>query len=80
MKYISVIFKIIITISLILSGLVALTAWRLNGIQIFGLEISAEQVNMFVDSSGTYLYLIFVALVILIVWGIWIGKRAIRKE
>ncbi|MDE7264520.1 MAG: hypothetical protein K2N64_07650 [Anaeroplasmataceae bacterium] len=79
---ISLILKFIITISIILSGLVVMTNWRLYGIHIFGLNISAEQVNMFVDSSGSYLFLAFSAIVILIVWGVWVGKRAIanRKE
>ncbi|MCM1196702.1 MAG: hypothetical protein NC310_06515 [Roseburia sp.] len=79
-KSISLILKIILTISVILSGLVALTNWRLNGIHMFGINISAEQVNMFVDSSGSYLYLAFVAIVILIIWGVWIGRRAIAKK
>ena len=79
-KNISLILKIILTISVILSGLIALTNWRLNGIHIFGLNISAEQVNMFVDSSGSYLYLAYVAIVILIIWGVWIGRRVIAKK
>ncbi len=79
-KTIFLILKIITTISIILSGLILLTNWRLNGIHIFGINISAEQVNMFVDSSGSYLYLAFVAIVVLIFWGIWIGRRAISKK
>ncbi len=79
-KTIFFIIKIITTISIILSGLILLTNWRLNGIHVFGLNISAEQVNMFVDSSGSYLYLAFVTIVILIFWGIWIGRRAISKK
>lgn len=78
-KNIYYILKIIITISLILSGLIALTNWRLNGIHIFGWDVSAEQVNMFVESSGSYLYLAYVATVILIIWGIWIGRKVVKK-
>ncbi len=77
---VSLIIKIIITISIILSGLVVLTNWRLNGIHIFGLDISAEEVNMFVDSSGSYLFLAFSAIVILIIWGVWVGRRTIAKR
>ncbi len=73
------ILKIVITISIVLSGLIFLTDWRLNGIHIFGWNVSAEQVNMFVDSCGSYLYLAFVAIVILIIWGVWIGKRVVKK-
>lgn len=77
---ISLVIKIIITISIILSGLVVLTNWRLKGIHIFGLNISAEEVNMFVDSSGSYLFLAFSAIVILIIQGVWVGRRAIAKR
>ncbi len=79
-KTIFFIIKIITTISIILSGLVVLTNWRLNGIHMFGLDISAEQVNMFVDTSGSYIFLAFSAIVILIVFGVWVGKRVIAKK
>lgn len=77
---VSLTIKIIIAISIILSGLVIMTKWRLYGIHIFGLNISAEEVNMFVDSSGSYIFLTFSAIVILIVFGVWIGKKAIAKK
>lgn len=78
---VSLIIKIIITLSTILSGLVIMTKWRLYGIHIFGLNVPAEEVNMFVDSSGSYIFLAFSAIVILIVWGVWVGKKVIaRKE
>ncbi len=79
-KYILMTIKITITAALIISGLVALTNWRLNGIHLFGMYVPPEEVNMFVDSSGTYLYIVFVALVILFIWGVWIGRRVIKKS
>ncbi len=72
--------KIIITVSLALSALLLLTDWRLNGIHIFGWNVSAEQVNMVVDSAGSYLYLAFVTIVILIIWGVWIGRKVVAKK
>ena len=47
---------------------------------MFGLDISAEQVNMFVDTSGSYIFLAFSAIVILIVFGVWVGKIVISKK
>lgn len=79
-KYIILTIKIVITVFLIIAGLLILTEWRLYGIHLLGLYVPASQVNMFVDSAGTYLYIVFVALVILIVWGVWIGRRVIKRK
>ncbi len=78
-KYILMTSKIVITAFFIISGLVVLTDWRLYGIHLFGIYVPPEQVNMFVDSSGTYLYIVYITLVILIIWGVWIGRRVIKK-
>ena len=73
-------FKIIITIILLVAGLILLTYFRLHGIHILGLHISAEAVNVFVDSMGTYFYFIYAAVIILIVWGLWFGRTVFKNK
>lgn len=71
--------KIIITLVFLIVGLLALTYFRIHGIHFLGLNVSAEEVNIFVDSMGTYLYSAYVAILLFCIWGFWIGK-AIRKK
>ncbi len=73
------IVKVLITIILLLAGLILLTYFRLFGIHFLGINISAEAVNVFVDSMGTYLYFTYASIVFLMVWGFWIG-RAIKNK
>lgn len=70
--------KVVVTFVLLVAGLLFLTEWRLNGINFFGHYITPEEVNMFIDSAGTYMYITYIAVVIAIIWGFWLGK-AIKK-
>lgn len=67
--------KIIATINLIFLGLITLTNLKLSGFNIFGWSVSAETVNMFVDTVGDYLFWVYVVFVIFIVWKKWIGRK-----
>ncbi len=79
-KFITTAIKVIIAAALMISGLIALTIWRLKGIHFFGIYITPEQVNMLVDSAGTYVYIVYVAIVLLVVCGYWIGRKFIKRN
>ena len=72
--------KIIAALILIAGGLIALTYFRIYGIHFGGLNISAEQVNMFVDSAGTKIYAVWVGFILLIFFGFWMGKILSSKR
>lgn len=74
------IIKIIITIVLLVAGLILLTYFRLFGIHFLCIHISSEAVNVFVDSMGTYFYFTYVAIILLVFWGFWIGRAIFKKK
>ena len=71
--------KILLTIIFCIGGLLLLTYFRLNGIHIFNLNISADAVNAFVDSAGTKIYAVWISFVVLIFWGFWLGRWIAKK-
>lgn len=75
MKYISIIFKILLTTFLLFSGLVLLTNWKLNGFTFFNFYVSGETVSTFVDTLGSYFYWIYVALIVFLIWKKWVKKK-----
>lgn len=74
MKLFLIILKVVMAIFLIIIGLLALTNFKLSGITIGSLHISAEAVNVFVDTTSDYLIWIYVALVIFLLF-----RKKIKK-
>ncbi len=66
--------KIIMTLVLVLIGLLSLTSIKLSGFKIGSWRVSAEQVRMFVTTAGDYLFWVYVAIVVFIIW-----KKRIKK-
>lgn len=67
--------KVLFTVSLLFFGLLALTNYKLEGFTIGSINVTAEQVQMFVDTAGDYFLWVYVAVVIFIIW----RKRVKRK-
>lgn len=67
--------KVLFTVSLLFFGLLALTNYKLEGFTIGSINVTAEQVQMFVDTAGDYFFWVYVAVVIFIIW----RKRVKRK-
>lgn len=70
-----IVIKVFLTIVALLGGLLALTNIKLQGFNIAGWQVSAEAVNMFVNTAGDYLFWIYVMVVIFIIWRKWIKKK-----
>ena len=68
MKVFFIILKVITALFLILFGLIALTNLKLSGITIGAFSISSEAVNVFVDTAGDYIFWIYVALVVFLIF------------
>lgn len=66
--------KVFMTIVLITLGLLSLTNIKLSGFKIGSWEVTSEQVRMFVNTAGDYLFWVYVVLIIFIIW-----KKRIKK-
>ncbi len=74
-KCVIITVKVLATIALILLGLITLTNIKLNGFNIGDWKVTAEEVNMFVDTVGDYLFWLYVVFIIFIIWKKWIRKK-----
>ena len=74
MKFFVITVKVVMAVFLILIGILALTNFKLEGITIGSLHISAAAVNVFVDTTSDYLIWIYVALVIFLLF-----RKKIKK-
>lgn len=70
-----IIVKILLTIIAVFGGLLTLTSIRLKGFNIGPWQVSAEAVNMFVDTAGDYTFWIYVVLVIFVIWRKWVKRK-----
>lgn len=69
-----IILKIIFTIIWIFGGLITLTELKLSGFNIGSWSVSKEEVQMFVETAGDYLFWVWIVIGGFIIWKKWIKK------
>lgn len=74
-KVMFIIIKVILTIIALFGGLLVLTNVKLKGFSIGSWEVSAEAVQMFVDTAGSYFFWIYAVVVIFLIWRKWIKRK-----
>lgn len=73
-KGIFIVLKLIFTIVLVFLGLLTLTNIKLSGFNIGSWRVSAEEVRMFVNTAGDYLFWVYVVIIVYIIW-----RKRIKK-
>ena len=74
-RIVFIIIKILLTAAALFGGLLALTNIKLNGFSIGSWEVSAEAVQMFVDTAGSYFFWIYAVIVIFLIWRKWVKRK-----
>ena len=74
MKVFLIILKVVTAIILILLGILSLTNFKLEGIDLGFIHISAEAVNVFVDTTSDYIIWVYIAIVVFVLF-----RKKIKK-
>ena len=74
-KIVFIIIKSILTVAALFGGLLALTNIKLKGFSIGSWEVSAEAVQMFVETSGSYFFWVYAVIVIFLIWRKWVNRN-----